>query len=530
MQSLERARESGRVEQEGWRVRKNRSTFWASVSLIALRDEQGHLAGFGKVTRDLTLRRQAEEHAVHLAEERVARASAETAQAQLEAFARRTMQLQDVTAAFAKALTSEQVRRVIFERVLRAFGSDSGCLAAVEDDGQTLCLLWASAESGTAQPPGRHVFPANHPHSLAARTLSPVFLESPDAIAASFNGGATIPSGAQALASLPLIIGRRCIGVLGVSWQAPRIFTIEDRQLALALTQQCVQAIERVRAFEEERRARGRAEAAERRLMLLAEASRVLSSSLDYDATLKRLANLTVPWLADWCSIELVNEEGVVEQRANLTCQSAGRHAHELFRRHPRNPKSDRGVSRVLHTGMARKLWPDISDGLLAPSCAAHTDQLSTWRELGFRSAIMAPLKAGERILGAMTLIGAESGRRFAQADLQLAQEVANRAALAIENARLYREARAAIQRRDEFLSVASHELRTPVTALELQVSTLLRSMDAERISSWSRRSSATGCSAPGGRHSASSPCCPSCSMSAGSGNPSSRWSMRPSS
>jgi PAS domain S-box-containing protein len=476
---LERARDGGRFEAEGLRVRQDRTSFWASVLLIALRDERGQLAGFGKVTRDLSARRKAEEQALHLAEERVARTGAETARAELEAISRRTMQLQDVTAAFAEALSPEQVRSVIFGRVLRAMNADSGCLAAVEHEGHPPVLLWSSADGdGTQEPKGRLVFPSDHPQSHAARTRTPVFLESLEAIATAFPGQPSAFPGAQALAAIPLIIGQRCIGVLSAAWRTRRTFTLEDRRLALALTQQCAQAIERVRAFEEERRARERAEAAERRLTLLAEASRLLSSSLDYEATLKRLSDLTVPWLADWCSIELVDEAGIVERRTiSHVDPRRVELAHELFRRHPRKPGSDRGLSHVLRTGVA-ELWPDVSDELLV-SYATHADQLSTWRQLGFGSVIMAPLVAGSRIIGAMTLIGAESGRRFTQADLQLAQEVANRAALAIDNANLYRQAQQAIQRRDEFLSVASHELRTPVTALELLIGTLLRSLDA---------------------------------------------------
>jgi PAS domain S-box-containing protein len=172
----------------------------------------------------------------------------------------------------------------------------------------------------------------------------------------------------------------------------------------------------------------------------LLRAGAVLAESLDYRRTLQSVAGLAVPEIADWCAIDLLEEDGSIQPLA-LTHADAAKvtFAGELMERYPPDPDADAGVPRVIRTGTA-ELVPEITDELLE---AAAKDQLhlDLIRELGLRSYICVPLVVREDVLGAITLVASESGRRFGDADLRVAEELARRAATAIDNSRLYRQA-----------------------------------------------------------------------------------------
>jgi len=175
-------------------------------------------------------------------------------------------------------------------------------------------------------------------------------------------------------------------------------------------------------------------------LQLLAEAGALLGSSLDYETTLAALTRLAVPRLADWCSLDIQGEDGVVRLLAVAHVDPAKvKFAHELRRRYPPNPKDSHGIHEVLRTGRS-SMFPDIPDELLVKS-TRDAEHLRIVRELGLRSAMTVPLTARGRTFGALALVNAESGRRFTPEDLALAEQLAGRAALAVDNARLYTEA-----------------------------------------------------------------------------------------
>jgi len=177
----------------------------------------------------------------------------------------------------------------------------------------------------------------------------------------------------------------------------------------------------------------------ERVQRFLAKSSALLAGSLDYAETLTRVAGLAVPEVADWCAVDLLADDGSIRHLATAHVDpERKRLAHELRERYPPDPDAPQGVGWVIRTGRTEH-YPEISDAQLeaAVSDGAQRDLL---RRLGMHSAIVVPMVARDRILGAITLGGAESGRRLQEADVFVAEELARRAALAIDNARLYGE------------------------------------------------------------------------------------------
>ncbi len=229
---------------------------------------------------------------------------------------------------------------------------------------------------------------------------------------------------------------------------------------------------------------------AEDRLRLLAEASELLTSSLEIRTVLQRLAELSVPRLADWCAVDLLTEDGQVERLAVVHRDpEKAVLGFEIARRWPIDVRAHGGIAQVLRTGESLRL-EEMPEALLV-AMARSEEHLAFTRHLGFRSSMCVPLKARGRVLGALTLIHAESGRRYGAADMALPEELARRAALALDNAQLFREVQEAVRLRDEFLSVASHELKTPLTPLSLKLDVLARELAAEadlpRAPRWAR-------------------------------------------
>ena len=187
---------------------------------------------------------------------------------------------------------------------------------------------------------------------------------------------------------------------------------------------------------------RKRAEESQR---FLAEASILLSASLEYETTLENLAQLAVPRLADWCAIDVI-EPDQSYRRIAVAHVNPGKEEllWELQERYPAQPDDGYGYAKVLRTGESDG-WFDISEAQLK-SLAKDDGHLKLLQKLNIKSYICVPLRVWERTLGSILFVSAESGRRYTDGDLHLAEDLARRAALAVENARLYREAQEASQ------------------------------------------------------------------------------------
>jgi PAS domain S-box-containing protein len=203
----------------------------------------------------------------------------------------------------------------------------------------------------------------------------------------------------------------------------------------------------------------------EEHLRFLAYAEKLFASSLDYETTLTHLTQAAVPALADWCVVNIADdsERGYHRLAVGHVDPSKIRLAEELQERFPPDPSID-SVARVLRTG-ASELFPEIPEELLRE--IAQTDEhLEIIRELGLLSGMVIPLPGRLSPAGTITFVSSDSKRKFTPLDLQHAEEFARRAAVAVENAELYRTLQQANRAKDDFLAMLSHEMRTPMTSI----------------------------------------------------------------
>jgi PAS domain S-box-containing protein len=243
----------------------------------------------------------------------------------------------------------------------------------------------------------------------------------------------------------------------------------------------------RAKLLSREQAARMQAEQARERAAFLSDASRLLAGSLEYVPTLQRIADLAVPRLADWCVVDMA-DDGAIEMVAAAHVDPAKvQWAHELRRMYPVDPAAPVGAPQVIRSGEP-EIYPDIPDSLLE-SVARSSEELRILREVGYRSIMVVPLRARGRVLGAITLVAAESARHFGQDDLAFAQDLADRAAVAIDNARLYQAAqvsrdateRAATQlARLLHVTAALGEALTPEQVADVVIQTGLAAVDAD--------------------------------------------------
>jgi PAS domain S-box-containing protein len=255
------------------------------------------------------------------------------------------------------------------------------------------------------------------------------------------------------------------------------VLDITDRKQAEAKRIQLIQ----------EQTARLEAEADQQRAAFLAQVSATLASSLDYENTLASVANLVVPYFADWCGVDLLqNNQSINRVAVAHPDPEKVKLAWELHQRYPRKLDEPEGVAKVLRTGIP-EMVTEISDAALAEAIQ-DPEYLRILRELGLKSCIILPLMARKRIFGAISFVTAESERRYSPADLSLAEDIAHRAAIAIDNARLYQEAQQAQKTAEQALeriarlqsiTAALSESLTPVQVSEVIVEQSMAGLEA---------------------------------------------------
>jgi PAS domain S-box-containing protein len=243
------------------------------------------------------------------------------------------------------------------------------------------------------------------------------------------------------------------------------------------------QAEEAALRLMEEQAARSAAEAAGRRAHFLAEASRVLGTSFDYQTTLASLARLVVPTLADFCTVDVLEAEGRIV-RVGVAHVDPAKEAllFELGRRFIDRIHDGPAAShlrKAITTGTST-LVAEIDDEALR-SIAMGEEHRRLVLELRPYSLVAVPLRVGDRTIGVLSMMNAESGRRYGPDDLTLAEELARRASLAVENARLFHAAEQATRARDEMLGVVAHDLRNPLSTITMAAQLMLDIAPAER-------------------------------------------------
>ena len=431
---LEVAGRTGHFEDEGWRLRKDGSRFWANVVITALRTPSGELIGFGKVTRDLTSRREAEEQARQLAAERAAHDEAERKRAELEAL-------------------SEQLQQQALELELQSEEAQS-LAEELESANDELQEALREAEKARTEAETMESFVRGILQSIA----DPFVVQDREWRFRYINEAAAEEFARAGIGSASELTGK-------VVWDAvPRLRgTIFDREMHRASSERVPTSFE---TFDPEHGTWSQMfcyplpdgglatqwrditvrKQSEEAAHYLARASEVLASSLDHEVTLSALARLVVPQLADWCSVHTVGDDGLPKQVAVAHVQPAKvEFAHELQRRYPPDPNAPTGVPAVIRSGRP-ELIAEIPEAMLVQA-ARDAEHLRLIRELGLRSAMIVPLIARGRTLGALTLITAESRRRYGDADLALAVEIGRRAGTAVDNARLFAEMHRAVDR-----------------------------------------------------------------------------------
>ena len=423
------------------------------IELTVTRLPERHPPLFVGFVRDLTERRHAESQR----EELLARA--EEARAEAQSSANRKSRLQTVTAALSQALTAAEVAEAVVEEGLQAVGARAGSLSVLEPGGTSLTIMRAVGYAPEAVARWQEIpLDAPVPISEVVRTGEMVLIEDADEFRQRYPSVPAPAAEDGAWAAVPLIVEGRPVGAIGLTFAGARSFNPAERAFLTVVAHHAAQALERARSYERERAARADAEAAQERLAFLAEASALLDRSLDPETTLRRIVDLAVSRLGELCVIDLVDEEGRIVGATTAAADDPGiaDELEQLRKRFPLDPEGEHPVARVLRDGHAI-LLPEMPDDLLV-RMAESEEHLAFMRRVGYRSAIVAPLRARGKTLGALFILHVTGRRSYGSADLTLAEELAVRAAMALDNARLHDQLKQA-ERSERFLAEASRIL-----------------------------------------------------------------------
>jgi signal transduction histidine kinase len=386
---------------------------------------------------------------VHLAEAFAAHAAVALDNARLFAEAQRRRREAEIVADIARAINSAHPLDAILARILE--GARALCEAAFA------AMSTRTPESGAMRISRVVGLDAGEEGWEDPARLERALLE---------------PGRSISFITAPVVVDDRVEGMLYTGDRGTREFTGRARAQLAQLADHAAIAIrkeqietERVEALRREHEARATAERRQERLGFLADASTVLALSLDYSETLRSIAQLAVPWFSDWCAVDVLEETGTIQRLAVAHADPARvRLARMLQTRYPLDPDAAMGPAKVIRTG-STEFYPEVPDGLLS-AYAQEDEHLRQLRALGLRSGMVVPLTARGRVLGAICFARAESTVPYDRPDVAIAEDLARRAALAMDNARLYQAAQDADRHKGEFLTILAHELRGPLASI----------------------------------------------------------------
>ena len=376
------------------------------------------------------------DNAMLFAREREARADAEEAVARLR-------DLEVISETALVHLDLDSLMTNLLEGIRKVMRADTSVALLLAEEGDELVARWSKGleeevEARQRVPLGRGFA------GTVAKERRPVFI--PDVAKADIVNPMLAEKGLKSLLGAPLLAEGRLLGVLHVGSLVPRVFTAQDESTLQLLADRVALAIEQSRLYENER-------AASRRLEFLAEASELLGSTLDYAAALQRLSALAVPYLGDWCLIHLFDPSGKLE-RLGVAHSDPERveAAHRFHERFPPDPDAPHGPGYAIRTGRP-ELIKEVTEEHLRAASRGDEELLAALRKIRMTSLISLPLRARGRVLGALTLLSDRPERRFGETELATAEELARRAAVAVDNALLYDEA----ERRADAARVLEH-------------------------------------------------------------------------
>lgn len=350
----------------------------------------------------------------------------------------RLTRLARVGAELGVAEDVETVTKVVISQAADAVGATVASLSLVVD-GATLALAGLrGGPEGAAQRWATYPIEGDNPASYVARTGELLVLAGRDTIRDRFPDLERATDGERSIVCLPLRVVARTVGVVTLSFPGRREFDRAELEFFGIVADSCAQALERIRAQQE---------AAEQaaRVRFLADATTELSKSLDYETTLANVARLAVPTFADWCAIDVVEDDRLHRLAVEHVDPDKVRLALELERRYPADREAPNGAWEVMRTGQST-LIPEVTDEMLVAS-AKDEEHLRLARQLRLHSALVVPLIARGRVLGVITWVSAESERRYTEADVAFAEDLGRRGAIAIDNAQLHSETREAAVR-----------------------------------------------------------------------------------
>jgi PAS domain S-box-containing protein len=445
---------------------------WFLTRAVPLRDRAGRITAWLGTSTDIHDRKQAEAEARRRSEQMAT--------------------LAIISRAFAESLGASEAPELVTRHIVEATGD--GCL-----------IRLTAADAGTLSPLALH-----HPNPEAAAMMREIASAGTEQMQQRYPGQvlesgipvlindlpghplreAVAPAlrpyvdrfGVVSLYILPLVARGRRIGTITMSRERPGThYTAADLVFLQEIATRAALAIDNARLYGELERAR-------QRMAFLADASSALASSLDTGVTLTTLARLAVESMADYCIIYLrgdaANEPRLMVAHTDPAKEPLIRRLEQIYMPRPDNP--DSVVARVLESGQPA-LVRNIDPGRLA-EIATGEEQLELYRALDPRSSVVAPLLSRGQALGVLVLVATSARRAYGPEDLELGETLAHRAAVAVENAGLYRDAQQALHVRDEFMSSASHDLRTPLTTIKGQAQLLARGLargrpqDTERM------------------------------------------------